>query len=149
MPSAHAAAPPHPDQQREQNLQLHKQHLHKQTQGDTGALHHDYAEDAVVEDSMHAQPFVGRAAIMARKATGMAAIPDLQIHVTNRVAHGSQVVVEWVAKGTHSRDFPALPASGRSFSIPGVTVVVRENGKIVREAIYYDMQEVRRQIGPQ
>ena len=79
----------------------------------------------------------------------MTAIPDLQIQVTNRVAHGPQVVVEWVATGTHTSDFPGLTASGRAFSISGVTVVVRENGKIVREAIYYDMQEVRRQLGPQ
>jgi hypothetical protein len=27
-------------------------------------------------------------------------------------------------------------------------VVIRHEGKIVREAIYYDMEEVRRQLGP-
>jgi len=36
---------------------------------------------------------------------------------------------------------------GRAFSIPGVTVVVRQNGKIIRESLYYDMEEVRRQLG--
>ena len=44
-------------------------------------------------------------------------------------------------------DYPGLVASGRSFSIPGVTVVVRQNGKIVRESLYYDMNEVQRQLG--
>ena len=84
---------------------------------------------------------------MARKCIGMAAIPDLQIQVTNRLAHGPQVIVEWTAAGTHTGNFPGLPASGRPFSIRGVTVVVRQQGKIVRESIYYDMQEVRRQLG--
>lgn len=149
IPASQVAPAVHTDQHREQNLHLHEQHLTHQTQGNTGALHNDYAEHAIVEDSMHPHPFVGRAAIMARKSTGMAAIPDLQISVTNRVAHGSQTVAEWVATGTHSGDFPGLPASGRPFSIRGVTVVVRENGKIMREAIYYDMHEVRRQLGPQ
>jgi len=129
-----------------QNLHLHQQHIAHQSEGNTGALHQDYAEHAVVEDSMHSAPFVGRAAIMARKGVGMAAIPDLKIQVTNRVAHGSQVVAEWTATGTHTGDFPGLPASNRSFSIRGVTVVVRHDGKIVREAIYYDMEEVRRQL---
>jgi len=128
------------------NLQLHDQHLAHQTQGNTGALQNDYAEHAVVEDSMYSQHFVGIEAIMARKGVGMAAIPDLKINLTNRVAHGSQVVAEWVATGTHSGNFPGLPASGRPFSIRGVTVVVRHEGKIVREAIYYDMEEVRRQL---
>src|SRR6266446_771332 len=107
------------------HLQLHDQHLQNQTSGNTGALQNDYHENAVVEDSMYAQPFVGRNAIMARKGTGMAAVPDLKINVTNRVVHGNQVSVEWVATGTHTSDFPNLPASGRQFSIPGVTVVVK------------------------
>lgn len=128
------------------HLQLHDQHLRSQTSGDTGALQNDYHENAIVEDSMYSQPFVGRDAIMNRKGTGMAAIPDLKIHVVNRVVHGNQVSVEWVATGTHSGDFPNLPATGRSFSIPGVTVVVRHNGKITRESIYYDVAEVHRQL---
>ncbi len=145
-PIAKIAPVAHPDEQPAQNLQLHQEHLAHQTSGNSGAIQHDYAEHAVVEDSMHPEPFVGRAAIMSRKGVGMAAIPDLQIHVNNRVAHGTQVAVEWTATGTHTGDFPGLAASGRPFSIRGVTVVVREQGKIVREAIYYDMHEVRRQL---
>jgi steroid delta-isomerase-like uncharacterized protein len=146
-PSAKPTPVEHPQEQIKNNLHLHEQHLAHQTQGNTGALQEDYAEHAVVEDSMHNHPFVGRAAIMARKGVGMAAIPDLKINVTNRVAHSSQVMVEWTATGTHTGDFLGLPASSRPFSIRGVTVVVRHEGKIVREAIYYDMQEVRRQLG--
>jgi steroid delta-isomerase-like uncharacterized protein len=134
------------DEEVARNLRLHDQHLASQTQGDVNALHHDYAENAIVEDSMYDQPFVGRAAIISRKNVGMAAIPDLQINVLNRVAQNQQVMVEWVASGTHTGDFPNLPASGRSFSIRGVTVVVRENGQIVRESIYYNMDDVRNQL---
>lgn len=120
----------------QKHLQLHDQHLTNQSQGNAGALQNDYHEQAVVEDSMHPEPFVGQAAIMARKGVGMAAIPDLKINVTNRIVHGNQVTAEWVATGTHTNDLPGLPASGRSFSIHGVTVVVRQEGKIVREALY-------------
>jgi len=149
LPTSTAKPAPqaNPDTEPDQNLQLHQQHLAHQAQGDAGALQHDYAEHAVVEDSMYSEPFVGKAAIMARKGIGMAAIADLKIHVSNRVAHGPQVAVEWTATGTHTGDFPGLVASGRPFVIRGVTVVVRQEGKIVREAIYYDMNEVRRQLG--
>lgn len=129
------------------HLQRHDVHLAYQSQGNVEQLYNDYAEHAVVEDSMYPHPFVGRSAIMSRKSAGIAAIPRLKINVTNRIVHGNQLTVEWVASGTHSGDYPGLAATGRSFSIPGVTVVVRQNGKIVRESLYYDMQEVRRQLG--
>ena len=116
-------------------MHLHELHLAHQQQGDTGSLHNDYAEHAVGEDSMYSASFIGREAIMARKCIGMAAIRDLQIQVTNRLAHGPQVIVEWTAAGTHTGNFPGLPASGRPFSIRGVTVVVRQQGKIVRRQL--------------
>src|SRR5947209_16151152 len=97
----------------QKNLHLHQQHLARQTQGNTDELQHDYAMHAVVEDTMYSEPFVGRAAIMARKGIGMAAIPDLKISVSNRVAHGPQVIVEWNATGPHSGDFPGFRASCR------------------------------------
>jgi steroid delta-isomerase-like uncharacterized protein len=129
------------------HLRRHDEHLANQSQGNVDQLYNDYAEHAVVEDSMYPHPFVGRSAIMSRKSAGIAAIPRLKINVTNRIVHGNQLTVEWVASGTHSGDYPGIAATGRSFSIPGVTVVVRQNGKIVRESLYYDMQEVRRQLG--
>ncbi len=130
----------------QEHLDMHSQHLAHQSQGNINALHNDYAHNAIVEDSMHDTPFVGREAIMARKGVGMAAIPDLKIKPTNRVVHGNQVTVEWYATGTHTGDFPGLPASGRTFSFHGVTVVVREQGKITRESIYYSMDDVRKQL---
>jgi steroid delta-isomerase-like uncharacterized protein len=128
-------------------LRLHDQHLEDRNERNMSALQDDYAEDAVVEDSMYPEPFVGRAAIAARIGSGMAALPNLRVEMTNRVVHGNQVTVEWVASGTYTGGFPHLPATGRSFSIAGVTVVVRHQGKIVRESLYYDMEEVQRQLG--
>ncbi len=135
------------DSNTQQHLQQHDQHLLDQVTGKIQQLQHDYHENAIVEDSMYPHPFVGREAIMARKNAGFAAMPDLNITVTNRIVQEDQLTVEWVASGTHTSDYPGLPATGRSFSIPGVTVVVRQNGKIVRESLYYDMAEVARQLG--
>ncbi len=129
------------------HVQRHDEHLANQSQGNLDQLQNDYAEHAVVEDSMYPRPFVGREAILARKSAGMTAIPGLQITVTRRVVQGNQLTVEWLASGTHTGDYPGLAATGRAFSIPGVTVVVRQHGKIVRESLYYDMEEVRRQLG--
>jgi steroid delta-isomerase-like uncharacterized protein len=144
--SSAPAAKIHVNEESREQIRLHDQHLAHQTQSNVSSLHNDYAEHAIVEDSMYPEPFVGRAAIMGRKSVGMAAFPDVTINVTNRVVQGNQLTVEWVASGTHSGHFSGLAATGRTFSIPGVTVVVREHGKIVRESIYYDVAEVHRQL---
>jgi steroid delta-isomerase-like uncharacterized protein len=146
----HPQAAPHVNQQDDEQRQnrLHDQHITNQSQGNTGALYNDYAEHAVVEDSMYPRPLVGRQAIIARKGMGMAAIPDIKITITNRVTHGNQVSAEWVATGTHRGDLPGMPATGRPFTLRGVTVTIREHDKIVREAIYYNLHDLHRQIGP-
>ena len=147
--SSALATPLHPQQDSHaaKHIQQHDQHLANQSTGNTSQLQHDYAEHAVVEDSFSGQPLVGRTAIMARKNVILSAASDAKITITNRLVHGNQVTAEWVATGRHTGDLPSLPASGRTFTLRGVTVVIREDGKIVREALYYDVSELRRQLG--
>jgi len=130
-----------------QHLQHHDNHLRHQARGNLHALNQDYAENAIVEDSMHTKPFIGRAAIMERKNIITSAASDAKITITNRIVTGHQITAEWVATGIHTGDLPGLPASGRPFSIHGVTVVIRHEGKIVREALYYDVNQLYRQLG--
>src|SRR5437764_4608869 len=130
------STPPSPYEQ--QHLDHHDNHISRQSRSNIHELHHDYAEHAVVEDSLHEEAFVGRTAIMARKNAGLAAVTDAQITITNRLVQGNQVTAEWVATGIHTGDLPDLPASNLPYVLHGVTVVVREEGKIVREAIYFD-----------
>ena len=135
------------DGQAVQHLQHHDNHLRHQARGNLHALNQDYAENARVEDSMHSQPFVGRAAIMERKNIITSAASEAKITITNRIVTGNQVTAEWIATGIHTGDLPGLPASGRPFTIHGVTVVIRHEGKIVREALYYDVNKLYRQLG--
>ncbi len=134
-------------QDHQQHIQLHDQHLTHQSQGNTQQLHKDYTEHAIVEDSLYAEPMVGRAAIMERKNVIMAAASDANITITNRILNGNQVTAEWIATGIHTGDLPGMPASGLPFTLRGVTVVVRENGKIVREALYYNVADLHKQVG--
>ncbi len=135
------------DNHASQHIQHHDNHLRHQAHGNLHALQHDYAENAIVEDSMYEKPLIGRAAIMERKNVITSAASDAKITVTNRIVTGNQVTAEWVATGMHTGDLPGLPASDRPFSIHGVTVVVRHEGKIVREALYYDVKQLYRQLG--
>lgn len=145
-PTTQPALPVNPQESSANSLTLHDQHITNQGQGNIDALYNDYAEHAVVEDSMYASPITGRAAIIARKSMGLFATTDVKITVLNRIAIGNQVTVEWVAMGVHTGDLPGLPASNLPFTLRGVTVAIRENGKIVRESLYYDVEDFRRQL---
>ncbi len=135
------------DNHTSQHIEHHDNHLRHQARGNLHALHHDYAENAIYEDSMYEKPCLGRAAIMERKNVITSAASDAKITVTNRIVTGNQVTAEWVATGIHTGDLPGLAASDRPFSIHGVTVVVRHEGKIVREALYYDVKQLYKQLG--
>jgi steroid delta-isomerase-like uncharacterized protein len=128
------------------HLELHDQHIQYQGKGHTKALHQDYAEHAIVEDPMYPAPLVGRAAILARKTLGFAAVTDAQITILQRIANGNQVTVEWQATGLHTGDLPDLPATNRPYILHGVTVVIRQDGQIVRESLYYDMADLQKQL---
>jgi steroid delta-isomerase-like uncharacterized protein len=148
------------------NLALHHEHVRRQAGAthagpDTAsadaleagraeklrAIVDDYAEHAVVEDPLFGRPFVGKEAIAARKRAEMVGMAGVTLEVANRYASGDQVVAEWTVRGTHQGDFMGFPATRRTIEVHGVTVVTRRNGKITRESLYYDVDDVYRQLG--
>jgi steroid delta-isomerase-like uncharacterized protein len=127
-------------------LRLHDQHVTRQVQGDVNAMMADYADDAVVEDPLFAAPFMGKGAIAERYAAEVASVPDRTLRILSRAMSGGQLIVEWEATGTHQADFLGFGGTGRRYTLHGVTVVTRQDGKIVRESHYYDAADLRRQV---
>ncbi len=144
--SAARASQQSQQQSQQQHLKQHQQHIASQVSGDIGGHMADYAEHAIVEDPLFAAAFVGKAAITQRFAAEIASVPNRTLSITNRTLRGDQLVVEWVAAGTHATDFLGFGVAGRAFTLSGVTIVTREYGKIVRESHYYDVANLLRQI---
>ncbi len=154
---------PHTTVQRH-NTSLHETHVRRQgaithgaapaPEGGLSASHRqqlqaiveDYAPDAVVEDPLFAAPIAGKEAIDARKLTEMQGMRGVTIDVTHRFAHHNQIVAEWVLRGRHEGAVFGYPATGRQIEVRGVTVVTREDGKITRESLHYDVADVHRQL---
>ena len=106
----------------------------------------DYCDDAVVNDPLFGKPLVGKPAIAVHKTAEMIALSDVNLEVTDRWTQGSDLVAIWEVTGTHSGPYYNLPATGRRISISGATVVTRRDGKIAQETLYYDADEMRRQL---
>lgn len=141
----------------EQHKQMHHAHVQRQSgatvpSADAShaerlqAIMNDYADHAVVEDPLFSAPIVGKRAIAERKLAEMQSMRGVTIEVTNRFAHGNQVVAEWVLRGTHAGDVFGYKATGRQIEVRGVTVVTREHGKITRESLHYDVADLHRQM---
>ena len=67
------------------------------------------------------------------------AIPDMRMVPTNVLTTGNAVAVEWIATGTHSGDFPGLPATGNPFHIRGISMIELAGNRVRRASDYWDL----------
>jgi len=55
---------------------------------------------------------------------------DAKLSLNDVVAGGDRIAARWTFAGTHIGDFNGLPASGREFSIQGMSIERVEGGRI-------------------
>ena len=67
------------------------------------------------------------------------AIPDMVMVPSHAVEHGENVAAEWAATGTHTGDFPGLPATGNAFNIRGVSMIELQGNRVRRVSDYWDL----------
>ena len=89
----------------------------------------------------------GKEEIRSFVMRAFAAVPDFKYRVTSRFATKEWAVIEWVMSGTHTGDFPGIPATGKRFSSVRGTTVLLEAGKIRRESDYWDAATFMKQVG--
>ena len=84
-----------------------------------------------------------------RQAIGMyrAAFPDSHVTYEELFTCGDTVVGRWSATGTHTGPLPALPPSGRSIAITGITIYRFAGGKIVEAWEQLDLLGMWQQLG--
>jgi steroid delta-isomerase-like uncharacterized protein len=75
------------------------------------------------------------------------AFPDGFVEMTNVIATGLWVVVEWHARGTQTGPLRGEPPTGRKFERRGCAVAEVEGGKIVRYRDYFDRAQMYEPLG--
>ena len=73
--------------------------------------------------------------------------PDLKFELESFFSAGSRTASEWVMTGTHAGEFGGLPATGKSFSVRGVSISELRGDKISRHADYYNLVSFLQQVG--
>ena len=82
--------------------------------------------------------FNSKEAIKNYASATLYGIPDTHAEVISIVANDKMAAVEWVMSGTNSVGWPNIPASGKSFRIPNITIMEIENGLIIKNRDYWD-----------
>lgn len=76
------------------------------------------------------------------------AFPNLNFDIQQMIEEDNQIVAFWIMSGTHQGDLPNLPATGRPFSISGMTIYEFDNDdKLIGHTQAYDRLGFFMQMG--
>jgi predicted ester cyclase len=80
-------------------------------------------------------------------AMSVAAFPDQQTTIEDVIAEGDKVVVRATFRATHQGDLFGIPPTGRSVTMPWISIYRLANGKIVEHWYEDDQMGLMQQLG--
>lgn len=75
------------------------------------------------------------------------AFPDLVFAIEDVIAEGDKVVTRLTASGTHERDLPGIPATGKRVTMAGMYITRYEAGMAAEAWVKFDFLGLYRQLG--
>jgi steroid delta-isomerase-like uncharacterized protein len=132
----------------EQNKAIVRRYFEQVVNGNDRAA----AEQLVAPDLVFTSPYTpaptrDRASFLGMIGMLHAAFPDLTLVERDAVAEGDRVATRWTVSGTHRGEFMGLPATGRRFTITGMSIYRVAGGKIVEGWVNDDSLGMLQQLG--
>lgn len=75
------------------------------------------------------------------------AAPDMHFKINEMIAERDLVLVYWTASGTNTHEGMGFPATGKSFTVPGMTLFRFKAGKMIEEWGVWCILDVMQQLG--
>lgn len=75
------------------------------------------------------------------------AFPDIRNTIDEQIVEGDTVVTRGTTRGTHHGAFGAMPATGKSVTVPWVVITQLRDGRIARDFEIYDALGLMQQLG--
>jgi steroid delta-isomerase-like uncharacterized protein len=131
---------------RRKREQLVRDHVEAENAGDFEAAlatfdHPRY--EYVATDEIHD----GAEAVMAHWEEQQRAFPDQLVEILKLHGSDDAVLMEAVARGTHSGPFRGLPPTGRRYELPFLAIFVFEGEKLVGERVYFNSGTMLQALG--
>ncbi|MEO5593705.1 MAG: ester cyclase [Chitinophagaceae bacterium] len=98
---------------------------------------------------MHASPadVIGIGSARAYYANFLTGFSQITFTIKDVFGQGEKLVKYWNFKGTHTGIFFGIPATGKTVSLDGTTLVRMSGGKIAEERDFYDNMDFMTQLG--
>ena len=106
-----------------------------------------FTDDCVYEDLAFGMVARGKKEINDFLKVTFVWSPDLKFELKSFFGAGGRTATEWVMTGTHAGELPGMPATGKSFSLRGVSISEQREGKISRNTDYYNLVSFLQQVG--
>ena len=111
---------------------------------------HDYTaiDDLIRSDFIQHAPNVppGREGVKAFFRMVESAFSEVTFTIEDLIAEGDKVVWRWVLRGKHSGTFQGIPATGKEFVLPGISIVRLEAGQFAENWVQQDMAGLMAQL---
>ena len=132
-----------------QTSKLIDDHFKALTAHDVKAIAAGYADDAKVSSPNWEGEKSGQAGITEVYTRYFSSTPDLTYKVNNIIYAGDNVVVEYDSGGTLSNPEKGTPdyMKDKKYSLKYCAVFTIKNGKIIKEADYFDQVAFLKQVG--
>ena len=98
---------------------------------------------------LHTSPsdVVGIDSARAYYANYLTGFSNITFSIKDVFGQGDKLVKHWNFKGTHTGNFFGIPATGKTVSLDGVTLVRMSTGKIAEERDFFDNMDFMTQLG--
>jgi len=130
----------------EKRMELVRDHVEAENSGDYAAALLTFAHpryEYVNSDEV----FDGPDAVMDHWLEQDRAFPDQLVEVIVMYTSDDAVLIEAIARGTHTGPYRGLPPTGRRYELPFSAIFVFEGNRLVCERVYMDSNTLARQLG--
>ncbi len=107
-----------------------------------------FTDDAVYDCTPRGIVSKGKEEIKDFFSNTFTSFPDFKIEMKSGFNAGDRGAGEWVMSGTFAKsDTPAMPATGKKFSVRGAGITEFKGGKISRSTNYWNLASFLQQVG--
>jgi len=110
-----------------------------------------YASDVILKTSVMPQPSKGYEGIRTWLNSSLTSAPDHHLAFNEFYVEGNVIFTRWTATGTNTGPLSTpsgeIPATGRSFSISGLSFYRIENGLITEQEVVFNALDMLMQMG--
>ncbi|MEM9925811.1 MAG: ester cyclase [Cyanobacteria bacterium P01_D01_bin.50] len=106
-----------------------------------------FKETSIFEDLAFQVKFEGIDGVRKFAKFTYNGVPDFKVEPTRIVVQGSSAAAAWLMSGTHSGDFPNLPATGNRFEVRASSIIRVEEEKILEMVDYWNPISFQKAVG--